>query len=100
MCKTCSVERETSEGSGALASFLRIKALWLVGCEGIWSHDPWRIEREVVGLVKMKCQPGGIPVMPWKRGDEVNVKRSIPTKSCFGRERSSIVAVIAREGSL
>lgn len=80
--------------------FLTIKALWSVGCEGMWNHVPWRIESEVVGLVKRKCQPGGIPVMPLKRGDEVKVKRSMPTKSCFGRDRRRTVAVILKEAGI
>lgn len=38
--------------------------------------------------------------MPRKRGDEVNVKRSMPTKSCFGRDRRRTLAVILKEAEM
>jgi len=51
------------------------------------------MEREVVSLVKMKCQPGGISLMPWKRAEVVNESKSIPQSMPAGRSRRSAAAV-------
>lgn len=58
-----------------------------VGGDGMWNQKPSRMEREVVSLVKRKCQPGGMSLTPRKRGEVVNESRSIPQRIPIGRFR-------------
>ena len=49
--------------------------------------------REVVSLVKMKCQPGGKSLIPRKWMEVVKDRMSMPQSMPAGRSSRSIVAV-------
>lgn len=60
---------------------------------GIWNQNPSRREREAEGEVKRKWRPGGRFLMPWKVGDAVKVRRSMPQRMEGGRFRRRMVEV-------
>lgn len=65
---------------------------------GISNQNPSRIESEAVSLVNMKCQPGGRSLMPRKRAEVVNVRRSMPQRIPGGRLRRRMEGVRLRVG--
>lgn len=52
------------------------------------------MDREAVAPVKMKCQPGGMSFMPWKRGEVVKERRSMPQRVLVGRPRRRMAGVV------
>lgn len=62
---------------------------------GISNQSPWRNERAEVAPANAKWTPGGRCLMPRKRGDVVNERRSMPPRAPCGRSRSRIAGVVA-----
>lgn len=60
---------------------------------GISNQNPSRIERDAVSLVYKKCQPGERSLMPRKRAEVVNVRRSMPQRIPGGRLRMKMEGV-------
>lgn len=63
------------------------------GVEGIWNQKPSRMEKDAVSLVKIKCQPGGMSLIPQNWAEVLKEMRSIPHSIPGGRSKRSAAAV-------
>ena len=68
------------------------------GEAGTTNQNPQREERDADAPAKTKCGPGGRDLMPVKRGVEVKVRRSMPTREFWGREGRRMVGVCSVGG--
>ena len=64
---------------------------------GTWNQKPSRMDRDIVSLVKTKCQPAGTSLMPRNWAVVVKERRSMPQRIPGGRSRRKTEAMAGAE---